>query len=257
MKPNINIFKIGGNVINSKEQLNQFLDKFSAIKTPKVLIHGGGKLATELCNALHISTDMIEGRRVTCDKTIDVVTMVYAGLINKQLVCKLQALTCNAIGLTGADLNSISAVKRKHDSIDFGWVGDVVNVNSSEIIKIIQQGYTPVFSPITHNNSGQLLNTNADTVASEIAIALSKYYNVKLHYCFEKPGVLDNIDNDDSVILTINKKEYKTLKSDNKIHSGMIPKLDNCFYALKHNVKSIKIGNTISLFSSNHTLLTQ
>ena len=200
----LQIIKIGGNVVDDAGLLDQFLHDFVQIKTSKILIHGGGKIATELAQKLNIAQTMIEGRRVTDSETLKIATMVYAGLVNKNIVAKLQSKQCNAIGLSGADANIISGKKRNHPSIDFGFVGDIIAINTNQIISFINQGLTPVFCPIIHDSEGTLLNTNADTIATQIAIALAKMYQVNLSFCFEKKGVLLDPDDDQSYIPVIN-----------------------------------------------------
>ena len=254
----IKIVKIGGNIINDEKTLNNFLANFAQLKGPKVLVHGGGKLASELASQLNIPVTMIEGRRVTDTQTLDVITMVYAGKINKQIVATLQAYNVNAVGFTGADGNTIVSVKRPIKPIDYGFAGDVVTVNPQIPTILINNEVTPVFCSITHDANGQLLNTNADTIASEIAIGLSTHFNTELYYCFEKPGVLTDVDNNDSIIEHINTETYTQLKADGVIFEGMLPKLDNCFHALKNNVHKVHIGSTDMVFNPTikHTSLT-
>lgn len=239
----LTILKIGGNVLDNKNVLNGLLDSFSALKGRKILIHGGGKIANVLMKNLGIEPKMIDGRRITDEKTLEIVTMVYAGLINKNLVSQLQARKCNAIGLTGADGNTIPAVKRPVKTVDYGFVGDIDTalINSKTIQGILEQRMTPVFAPITHDGSGNLLNTNADTIASSVAIAMATYYSVRLIYCFEKNGVLSDPEDDTSVIGQITETIFAEYKSKGTIHSGMIPKLDNSYAALKEGVSEIVI----------------
>jgi len=250
-KPNLTIIKIGGKVLNNETALNEILSDFVHIQGPKIIVHGGGSDATELAAKLGIEAKMVNGRRITDAPMLDIVLMTYAGLLNKKIVAKLSALGSPALGLTGADGNCIQSTKRIHPEIDYGFVGDVVQVNHSFINSILEQNVVPVFCAITHNNEGQLLNTNADTIASEVAIAMAKIYNVKLFYCFEKQGVLEDVDNEDTVIENINLKLYQDLKQKNAIHSGMIPKLDNCFYALQNQVSEIQIGLPKALNNPN------
>nr|WP_317631720.1 acetylglutamate kinase [uncultured Flavobacterium sp.] len=250
-KPKLTIIKIGGKVLNNEAALNEILKDFSAIEGPKIIVHGGGSDATELATKLGLEAKMVNGRRITDAPMLDIVVMTYAGLLNKKIVAKLSALQSPAIGLTGADGNSIQSTKRVHPEIDFGFVGDVEQVNHLFIKSILDQNVIPVFCAITHNEMGQLLNTNADTIASEVAIAMAKLFDVKLFYCFEKQGVLEDIENEDSVIENINQKLYQDLKQKNAIHSGMIPKLDNCFYALQNNVTEIQIGLPKALNNAN------
>ncbi|MFK7900216.1 MAG: acetylglutamate kinase [Cyclobacteriaceae bacterium] len=237
----IKVVKIGGNVINDEAKLYQFLKDFASISGPKVLVHGGGKVASELAQSIGLEVKMVEGRRVTDEKMLDVVTMVYAGLLNKKIVANLQALNCNALGLSGADGNTIQSHKRTGSSLDYGFVGDVDEVNDSLLHQLIEQGVIPVFSAITHDKKGQLLNTNADTIASSVATGLSEKANVQLVYCFELPGVLTDINNHSSVIPVINKEAYRQYKEQGVIADGMIPKLDNCFSAISKGVKSVAI----------------
>lgn len=243
LKNVVNIVKIGGNVINDDDQLDTFLEDFAKLEGMKILVHGGGKKATELASQLGLTPKMINGRRITDKENLEVVTMVYAGLINKNIVAKLQKHNCNAIGLTGADANTIKAHKRIVKEIDYGFAGDIDLVDHSNIKILLDNNLTPIFCAITHNKKGQLLNTNADTIASEVAVGLSREYRVVLTYCFEKNGVLKNIDDDNSVINRINSQDYVSLKKDKIIADGMLPKLENCFYALQHGVSKIIIGN--------------
>ncbi|MBI3501484.1 MAG: acetylglutamate kinase [Bacteroidetes bacterium] len=240
------VIKIGGNVIDDETQLSSFLDDFSKIKEMKILIHGGGKIATELSKQLGIESKMIDGRRITDSETLKVVQMVYGGLINKNIVAKLQGRKCNAIGLTGADGNIILAKKRKSE-IDYGFVGDVKKVNAEKIFSILNSGLVPVIAPLTHNGKGQILNTNADTIAAAVAAAVAGKYNVTLIYCFEKSGVLRNVEDENSVIKRMNSTDYKKHKAEGIISKGMIPKLDNAFDAIKKKVKSVVICHSKDL----------
>ncbi len=235
---NVTVIKIGGNIIDDRDSLENFLKQFSARKGYKLLIHGGGKKASELSRTLGIEPQMIEGRRVTDAATLDVVTMVYAGLINKNIVADLQSLNVNALGLTGADLNLIKAKKRDNTQVDYGFVGDFTpsDVNTDRLSWMLENNIIPVFCALTHDMKGSLLNTNADSLAAGIAIALADKYQVHLQLCFEKPGVLRNAEDDESIILQLDEQEYIALKTDGKIFEGMIPKLDNAFKALDHNV---------------------
>ncbi len=245
----LQIIKIGGNVIDNPEELEKFLVDFSKISDLKILVHGGGKVATELAKRLGIEQEMVNGRRITDAETLKVTTMVYAGLINKHIVASLQAKKNNAIGLSGADGNSIKATKRKVVDIDYGFVGDIDSkgVNVDFISVLLESNVSPVFSAITHNGEGQLLNTNADTIASALAVALSKKYDVQLNYCFEKNGVLRDVDDDSSVINVITKESYKELLTEGVIFKGMIPKLDNAFDAIKNGVSSVMIAHSRDL----------
>lgn len=243
MKNKISIIKIGGNIINNEKKLDSFLADFAKIKTTKILIHGGGKIATQLNDKLGIKTIMNGGRRITSTENLDTVSMVYAGLINKKIVSKLQGNKCNALGLSGSDANCILAKKRPNYPIDYGWVGDVKAINSSTIKMFLSHGITPVFCAISHDGNGQLLNTNADTIAAEIAIAMSKYAATELIYCFEKKGVLLDVSNEHSIIKNINYKQYLALKENNTINEGMLPKIENCFNALNNKVGKVTIGH--------------
>ena len=244
---NLLVIKIGGNIIDDAEKLADFLQNFAAVKGHKILIHGGGKLATKMAEGLQIPQQMIDGRRITDAETLKIVTMVYAGSINKNIVAQLQSFGCNAIGLSGADGNLIEAHKRTHPTLDFGFVGDVDAINSSLINAFLHQGLTLVIAPITHNNKGQLLNTNADTIAQEIAKAMASHMDTQLIYSFEKEGVLQDVLNEQSVIPTLNPTTYAQLKKEKVIFEGMIPKLDNAFAALQSGVKKVIIGKAEKL----------
>lgn len=245
----LKVIKVGGNVIDDPEQLSQFLKDFSQLKDRKILVHGGGKLANKLASDLGHEAKMVEGRRITDEKTLDIVSMTYAGLVNKNIVAKLQAIACNALGLSGADGNTIKAIKRPVRDIDYGFVGDVSSesVNVELLDKFLSIGVVPVFSAITHNGDGQLLNTNADTIASVLAVALSKVYDCSLVYCFEKKGVLKDIDDDNSVLTQIKSSEFKNLQDQGIISDGMIPKIHNSFDAIKEGVKEVLIGSSREL----------
>ncbi|MXV50047.1 acetylglutamate kinase [Pedobacter sp. HMF7647] len=243
------IIKIGGNVIDNSRNLHEFLKDFHDLEGFKILVHGGGKVATELGKDLGVEPKMIDGRRITDVETLRIVTMVYAGLINKNIVAQLQFRGCNAIGLTGADGNLIRAQKRPVKEIDYGFVGDLheTSVASHMLSKILEDGLIPVFSAITHDGEGQLLNTNADTIASAIAVAMSKHYETSLIYCFEKKGVLKDVDDDDSVVREIPSGDFEQLKSDGIVAGGMIPKLHNAFEAIKSGVSEVFIGKADEL----------
>lgn len=241
------VIKIGGNIIDEEKRLSSFLKQFAVVEEKKILVHGGGKLATLVAEKLGVEQQVIEGRRITDEETLKIVTMVYAGYINKNIVAKLQARNCNAIGLCGADGDTILAHKRKHPLIDFGFVGDVDFVNARLINFFLEQYMIPVFAPITHDQQGRLLNTNADTIAQEIAKAMSDYYEVCLIYAFEKSGVLLNADDDSSVISTLDSTSYQKLKAKEKIYAGMLPKLDNAFAALNCGIKKVIIGKAENL----------
>ncbi len=219
------------------------LSHFSQIRGKRILVHGGGKLATSFAERLGIETKMVDGRRITDAETLEVVTMVYAGLVNKNIVAGLQAKGCNSIGLTGADMNVIRAVKRPVKDVDYGFVGDIMGVNTSELRLLLNEEVVPVMAPITHDTHGQLLNTNADTIAADLAIELSSYYTVNLFYCFEKKGVLLNPEDENSVISELTYNRFKELQTEGIINEGMIPKLDNGFSAMKNGVSQVLITN--------------
>lgn len=241
------IIKIGGHVIDDAATLDRFLQEVSKLTIPCILVHGGGKMATRMSERLGIEAKMIEGRRITDAATLEVVTMVYGGLVNKQLVTSLQALGKQAIGLTGADHDLIRSKKREHPSIDFGFVGDVTRVHTEGFDDLLRMGLLPVIAPLTHDGHGQLLNTNADTMAQSIAVAMSTRYTTTLVFGFEKAGVLRELADETSVIPQIQKTEYEQLRSDGTIHSGMIPKLDNAFEAIAQGVDRVIIGKADSL----------
>lgn len=251
----LTIVKIGGNIIDNPAELQQFIADFSKIEGNKVLVHGGGKSATKMAKSIGLVPQMIDGRRITDQPMLDVVVMIYAGEINKNIVAQLQAKGTNAMGFSGADGNLIQSTKRNHPTIDYGFVGDVQKVNTPLLETLLKNEITPVFCAITHDKQGQLLNTNADTIASELAIALSEVFEVTLTYCFEKSGVLYDAEDDTSVIENINKELYDQLKTEGAIHSGMIPKLDNCFNSLSKGVHKIKIGHH-KLLKDNNALCT-
>ena len=242
-KKPVTLIKIGGNIIDNPTELKQFLADFSKIEGYKILVHGGGKSATKMAESIGLVPQMIDGRRITDAAMLDVVVMIYAGQINKNIVAQLQANSTNAMGFSGADGNLIQSDKRNHPTINYGFVGDVKKVNTNLLETLLSNGIVPVFCAITHDGKGQLLNTNADTIASELAIALSEVFDVTLNYCFEKPGVLYDAEDDSSVIENINQELYSKLKAEKAIHSGMIPKLDNCFNSLSKGVQKIKIGH--------------
>ncbi|HLQ99071.1 MAG TPA: acetylglutamate kinase [Sphingobacterium sp.] len=245
----LQVIKIGGNIIDDPEALDDFLEKFSALRGKKILVHGGGKEATRVAVKMGVQTKMIDGRRITDKEMLDIVTMVYAGKINKEIVVRLQKMHTEALGLTGADVNTIQTVKRPVKDIDYGYVGDVLHdsVNVLNIKKILDAGFIPVFSAITHNGNGKLLNTNADTVAAALASAFSSTYDVSLVYSFEKNGVLSDINDEDSIIEQIDKEQYEAFKNEGVVNQGMIPKLDNAFEALMKGVSRVYIGNARNL----------
>jgi len=239
------VIKIGGNIIDDEAKLTSCLKSFAAIEADKILVHGGGKIATRIGDKLGIESKYADGRRITDAETIDLVTMVYGGLVNKKIVARLQALGCNAIGLTGADGNLIPAKKRQVKDIDFGFVGDIDSENLLSMYwdELLQLGFTPVVAPLTHDGNGQILNTNADTIAQELAKVLSELYDVSLIYSFEKSGVLLDVNDELSVINNLDNRYYTELKAGGKIFAGMLPKLDNAFAALNSGVKKVIIGN--------------
>ena len=252
----LSIVKIGGNIIEDEASLNAFLKLFSNLKGKKILVHGGGKRATHIASKLGIESKMINGRRITDADTLEVITMVYGGLVNKNVVAKLQALNTNAIGLTGADINSITSEKRPVKEIDFGFVGDVKHVAYNSIDKLIQADFAPVFCAITHDGNGQLLNTNADTITSQVAVGMSNLYETSIYYCFELNGVLRDINDKNSVVKHIDSNIYKDLLDKGIIADGMLPKLENCFDALRNGVNNINMGNTSMLTKSNDNFTT-
>lgn len=247
MKDSLVIVKVGGKIVEDNDTLQQLLKDFAAIPGKKILVHGGGRSATAMATRLGIESKMVDGRRITDADMLQVVTMVYGGLVNKNIVAGLQAKGLNAIGLTGADGNVIRSVKRPVKDIDWGFVGDVEAVNTDTLTTILNQGMIPVLAPLTHDGNGQLLNTNADTIAGETAKALSRIYKVTLVYCFEKPGVLLHEDDDNSVIPYISYYDFPRLVEDGTISGGMIPKLQNAFSALQAGVTSVLITKASNL----------
>jgi acetylglutamate kinase len=246
------IIKIGGNVIDHPDHLLAFLNRFAAIPDPKILVHGGGKLATRIGEQLGIVSQYIEGRRITDDATLDLVTMVYGGLVNKKLVASLQAVGCNAIGLTGADANIIPAVKRPVKEVDYGWAGDIniQNIHVTSLQVLLQAGIVPVMAPLTHDGKGHMLNTNADTIAASLAVALSQSYAVQLMYCFEKKGVLADLEDPESVIPVIHPQNFPELKKEGKLHSGIIPKIENALEAVSKGVQKVWIGDAADILKT-------
>ena len=239
----LHVVKIGGNVIENREALLDFLTDFAALKGPKILVHGGGKEATQMAEKLGIKVQLIEGRRVTDAQNLEIITMLYAGKLNKTIVAQLQRLNCNSLGLTGADGNSILAKKRPPHPIDFGFVGDLTEVNHKLFQLLLKNGISPVCCALSHDGNGQLLNTNADTIAAMVASSLAPYFEVHLNYCFEKNGVLKDLNDGSSLIQILDEALYHDLKSKGILHTGMLPKLHNCFLALKAGVTKVRIGN--------------
>ena len=243
------VIKIGGNIIDDDTSLQSFSQDFAAIEGKKILVHGGGKIATKIGEKLGIEPDYVNGRRITDAGTIDLVTMVYGGLVNKKIVALLQSFHCNAIGLTGADANILPAVKRPVKEIDYGFVGDIDSsqLKNSSLQLFLENAMAPVVAPLTHDGHGQILNTNADTIASVIATSLSKQYDVRLIYCFEKAGVLENVEDENSVIPVIDQEKYQELVRTGKLFEGMIPKIDNAFAAIRDGVTEVLIGKASDL----------
>lgn len=251
----LTIIKVGGKVVEEPESLNALLDQFKKISGNKILVHGGGRTATEIAKKLGIETQMVDGRRITDANMLEVVTMVYGGLVNKKIVAGLQARGINAIGLTGADLGLIKAHKRPVKDIDYGFVGDVDDVNPSELRLLINENVIPVIAPLTHDGKGQLLNTNADTIASELATELSNYYKVYLFYCFEKKGVLVDPNDESTVIYDLDLALFNKYKNEGIISDGMIPKLENGFRAKMKGVQEILITNPENISTGRGTRL--
>ena len=252
----VTIVKVGGAIVENDEQLAQLLTDFAAIPGKKVLVHGGGRHATKIAAALGIESKMVNGRRITDAQMLEVVTMVYGGLVNKNLVAKLQAKGVNALGLTGADMDVIHSHKRPvKDGVDFGYVGDVERANGKMLQTLIQEGITPVMAPLTHDCNGNILNTNADTIASETAKALAPYYDVTLIYSFEKKGVLSNPDDDNSVIPVITRADFEKYQADGTIGGGMIPKIENALAAVDAGVKEVIITLATAIDGKQGTVI--
>jgi len=256
-KPEVTIYKIGGGIIDEPAELTSFLHLLAQGSGLKILVHGGGKGASTLMRELGLSPQLINGRRVTDAATLDIVTMFYAGKTNKQVVAELQRQGINALGLSGADGNIIQGIKRPVKDIDYGFVGDLVpgSINAGLLRQLLSAGIMPVLCPIIHDGQGQLLNTNADTIASAVAVALADAYTVKLHYCFEKNGVLRDVTDEQSVIAEINSIKYTELKEQGIIADGMLPKLENAFAALRQGVSQVIIGHARNINNSLHTVL--
>lgn len=258
MKNKLTIVKVGGAIVEDSEKLNELLDNFAAIEGAKVLVHGGGRRATKVAAALGIESKMVNGRRITDADMLEVVTMVYGGLVNKNIIAKLQAKGINAIGLTGADMDVIHSHKRPvKDGLDFGFVGDVERVDANKIKLLIDGGITPVMAPLTHDGQGNILNTNADTIASETAKALAALYDVTLIYSFEKKGVLSNPDDDDSVIPVITRTDFNKYVADGTIAGGMIPKIENALAAVDAGVKQVVITLANAIDGKHGTIISK
>lgn len=247
MKDKLTIIKVGGKIVEEKESLDSLLRDFAAIDGFKLLVHGGGRSATKVATQLGIETLMIDGRRVTDDAMLDVVTMVYGGLVNKKVVARLQSLGIDALGMTGADMDIIHSHKRPVKSVDYGWVGDVDRVNGEALSALLRSGVVPVIAPLTHDGEGYLLNTNADTMAGETAKGLAPFFDVSLVYCFEKPGVLRDENDDESVIAEIDPALFASLKEEGIVTGGMLPKLENAFNALDAGVGEVVITRASAL----------
>ena len=256
MKEKLTIVKVGGAVVEDEQQLTRLLRDFSAIEGRKVLVHGGGRKATKMAERLGIETKMVEGRRITDADMLEVVTMVYGGLVNKNLVARLQANGVNALGLTGADANAIRSHKRPlKNGVDYGFVGDVDQADGNMLSRLIEAGITPVMAPLTHDGEGHILNTNADTIASETAKALAAHYDVTLIFSFEKKGVLSNPDDDDSVIATINHADFERYKADGTISGGMLPKIENALHAVDAGVSKVIITLATAIDGLHGTII--
>lgn len=253
MKQKITVIKVGGKIVEEKDSLDNLLDRFASIEGNRILIHGGGRSATRIAEALGIESHMVNGRRITDSETLKVVTMVYGGLVNKNIVAGLQARNVNALGLTGADCNVMRAHKRTSEEIDWGFVGDVDSADGAMLAKLIDEGIVPIMAPLTHDGKGNLLNTNADTIAAETAKALAPYFDVTLTYCFEHPGVMRNPDDPTSLIARIDSGSYKALLDDGTISGGMIPKIDNAFNALEGGVSRVIITRADAIDGNSGT----
>ncbi|MEG1915929.1 MAG: acetylglutamate kinase [Muribaculaceae bacterium] len=247
MKEKLTIVKVGGKIVEEPDSLQQLLEDFASIDGNKLLVHGGGRSATKLAERLGVKTTMVEGRRITDDAMIEIVTMVYGGLVNKRIVAGLQAKNVNALGMTGADMNIILSEKRAVKETDYGWVGDVKIANGTTLSKLISTEIVPVIAPLTHDGKGNMLNTNADTMAGETAKSLAKLYDVTLIFCFEKEGVLRDENDDNSAIAEMTKPLYEQLRKDGVINGGMIPKLDNSFSTIEAGVKEVIITKASNL----------
>ena len=253
----LTIIKVGGKIVEEQQSLEQLLNDFANIPGNKLLVHGGGRSATQIAAQLGIETQMVDGRRVTDAEMLKVVTMVYGGLVNKNIVAQLQARHINAMGLTGADLDVIRSHKRQPNPIDFGFVGDVDKVDGERLAQLISTGIVPIMTPLTHDGEGNLLNTNADTIAGEVAKAMTPYYNISLIFCFEKAGVMQDVDDEESVIPHINAADFKRLVDNGTIQGGMIPKIQNAIEALDAGVKEVIITKATAIDGSRGTKITK
>ena len=251
----LTLIKVGGKIVEEETELNRFLADFSQIKDYKILVHGGGRLATKVANRMGIESRMIDGRRITDAETLKVVTMVYGGWVNKMIVARLQAFGINAIGMTGADLNVIRSVKRPVRAIDYGFAGDIEEIDAGMLAMLLKQDIVPVLAPLTHDKQGLLLNTNADTIAAETAKALATMFEVTLIYCFEKSGVLRDEADEESVIPEIDYDLFLQYKEQGVIQGGMIPKLENAFRAIDAGVKRVVITKASAIQSNKGTIL--
>ncbi|WP_336525270.1 acetylglutamate kinase [Bacteroides acidifaciens] len=257
MKEKLTIIKVGGKIVEEEASLHKLLTDFAAIEGYKILVHGGGRSATKIAAALGIESRMVNGRRITDADMLNVATMVYGGLVNKNIVVRLQSKGINALGLTGADINIIRSHKRPVKDVDYGFVGDVEQVNGTLLADLIHKGIVPVISPLTHDGNGQLLNTNADTIAGETAKAMADTFNVTLMFCFEKKGVLKDSENDESLIPHINEAEFKQYIRDGIIQGGMIPKLENSFEAIHAGVSKVVITSATAIDGGSGTIIEQ
>ena len=256
MKQKITVVKVGGAIVEDPQSLDQLLQNFAAIEGPKVLVHGGGRRATKVATSLGIESKMVNGRRITDAEMLEVVTMVYGGLVNKNIIAQLQSKGVNALGLTGADMDVIHSHKRpQKNGIDYGFVGDVEHVNGFALRNIIEQGITPVMAPLTHDGKGNILNTNADTIASETAKALARFYDVTLIYSFEKKGVLSNPEDDESVIPTITRQDFEQYVANGTVAGGMIPKLENALAAVDSGVSQVIITLASAIDGKHGTII--
>lgn len=257
MKEKLTIVKVGGKIVEDEASLQRLILAFAQMDGLRLLVHGGGRTATDVAKRLGVETVMVEGRRVTDQAMLEVVTMVYGGLVNKRVVAALQAAGINAIGLTGADMNVMRAHRRPAGRVDYGFVGDVDKADGEALAHLLQSGVVPVMAPLTHDGHGQLLNTNADTIAGETAKALAHHFEVTLVYCFEHAGVLKDANNEESLIPTINRASFEALVADGTVSSGMIPKIENCLQAVEQGVARVVITAADALGTDSGTVITQ